>query len=283
MERIVIALGGNAIDSGNSGINEQIEKAVKAFSELADIISNNEVAITYGNGPQVGNIYEKGYDLDLSVAMSNGMLSYIISMAYDRAKYISGISKDIITMVTRTVVNPDIYTMKPVGRFYDKKIDDSYYYEINRGYRKRVKSPEPVDILEKSAISNLMANGFLPVAVGGGGIPVVQTLQYYSGFPGVIDKDLASALLGNLIDADTLMIITGVKNIYLDYSKKDGIIKSIDYDKMLDYYNTINFEEGTIKPKILAALKFLERGGRKVYITSIENIKNLNDGTVIYK
>ncbi len=283
MERIIIALGGNAIDTGNTNINDQIKKTVKAFSELSDIISNNEVAITYGNGPQVGNIYEKGYDLDLSVAMSNGMLSYIISMAYDTAKYISGISKDIVTMVTRTVVNPDNYTMKPIGKFYSEKIDDSYYYEINRGYRKRVKSPEPLDILEKSAISNLMVNGFLPVAVGGGGIPVTQNLQYYSGFPGVIDKDLASALLGNLIDADTLMIITGVKNIYLDFSKKEGIIKDISYSEMLDYYNKIQFEEGTIKPKIKAALRFLEHGGKKVYITSIENIKNLDEGTFIYK
>ena len=153
--------------------------------------------------------------------------------------------------------------------------------EMGKGYRKMVKSPEPVSILETDSIIHLMSNGYTPIAVGGGGIPVEKTLNGYGEFEGVIDKDLSSALIGTLIGAEDLIIITDVKNIYLDFASKTGAINKITYSEMKDYYNKIHFEEGTIKPKILAALQFLERGGKKVYITSINNIETMDTGTVI--
>ncbi len=284
MERIVIALGGNALDNGKSSIDEQIGKASETFLKLSEIINQNEVVITYGNGPQVGEIYDKtGYPLDISGSMSQGLLLHILAMAYGSLKLSGKLKKDMVPILTNTVIDENKFTLKPIGPFYDHKIDDTYAMEMNKGYRKMVKSPEPTNILEIHSISYLMSNGFLPLAVGGGGVPVEKTDKSYTGFEGVIDKDLSSSLLASLINAKEFIIVTDVSNVYLDFKNKTGPINKIGYKKMLEYYNKINFEEGTIKPKILAALKFIENGGEKVYITSIGNIDNMESGTVIEK
>ena len=158
-----------------------------------------------------------------------------------------------------------------------------YAMEINKGYRKMVKSPEPTGIMEIDSITYLMSNGYLPLAVGGGGVPVEKLDTGYAGFEGVVDKDLSSSLLANQLAAKKLIIITDVNNIYLDFKNKIDPINRIKYSELRSYYNKINFEEGTIKPKILASLKFIENGGEKVYITSIDNIDNMETGTVIEK
>ena len=282
MERIVIALGGNALDNGKSSIDEQIEKASETFLRLSEIINNNEVVITYGNGPQVGEIYDKtGYPLDISGSMSQGLLLHILAMAYGSLKISGKLKKNIVPILTNTVIDENKYTLKPIGSFFDHKIDDTYAMEMNKGYRKMVKSPEPLSILEIDSIINLVSNGYLPLAVGGGGVPVGILNGKYMGFQGVIDKDLSSSLLATLLNAKKFIIITDVNNIYLDFKNKSDPINKISYKQMLEYYNKINFEEGTIKPKILAALRFIEHGGEKVYITSISNIENMESGTVI--
>ena len=282
MSKRVIALGGNALDNGKSSIDDQMWKATETFYSLADIINNNESVITYGNGPQVGEILEKTlYPIGICGAMSQGFLLDIISRAYQSLKDFHILNKPPVPVLTHTVVNKANYTLKPIGPFYDHKIDDSYSMEMGKGYRKMVKSPEPVSILESDSITYLLSHGYLPIGVGGGGIPVEKTQNGYAEFDGVIDKDLSSALIGTLIAADDLIILTDVKNVYLDFASKSGAINKITYSRMLDYFNQINFEEGTIKPKILAALKFLKRGGKRVYITSIDNIKNMDTGTVI--
>ena len=282
MERIVIALGGNALDNGKSSIDEQIEKASETFLRLSEIINNNEVVITYGNGPQVGEIYDKtGYPLDISGSMSQGLLLHILAMAYGSLKISGKLKKNIVPILTNTVIDENKYTLKPIGPFFDHKIDDTYAMEMNKGYRKMVKSPEPASILEIDSIINLVSNGYLPLAVGGGGVPVEILNKKYMGFQGVIDKDLSSSLLATLLNAKKFIIITDVNNVYLDFKNKSDPINKISYKQMLEYYNKINFEEGTIKPKILAALRFIEHGGEKVYITSISNIENMESGTVI--
>lgn len=282
MERIVIALGGNALDNGKSSIDEQIGKASETFLRLSEIINNNEVVITYGNGPQVGEIYDKtGYPLDISGSMSQGLLLHILAMAYGSLKLSGKLKKNIVPILTNTVIDENKYTLKPIGPFFDHKIDDTYAMEMNKGYRKMVKSPEPSSILEIDSIINLVSNGYLPLAVGGGGVPVEILNGKYMGFQGVIDKDLSSSLLATLLNAKKFIIITDVNNVYLDFRNKTDPINKISYKQMLEYYNKINFEEGTIKPKILAALKFIEHGGEKVYITSISNIENMESGTVI--
>lgn len=282
MERIVIALGGNALDNGKSSIDEQIEKASETFLRLSEIINNNEVVITYGNGPQVGEIYDKtGYPLDISGSMSQGLLLHILAMAYGSLKISGKLKKNIVPILTNTVIDENKYTLKPIGPFFDHKIDDTYAMEMNKGYRKMVKSPEPSSILEIDSIINLVSNGYLPLAVGGGGVPVEILNGKYMGFQGVIDKDLSSSLLATLLNAKKFIIITDVNNVYLDFKNKSDPINKISYKQMLEYYNKIKFEEGTIKPKILAALRFIEHGGEKVYITSISNIENMESGTVI--
>ncbi|WMT50427.1 MAG: carbamate kinase [Ferroplasma sp.] len=282
MRKTVIALGGNALDNGKSSIKDQIEKATETFSRLAYILNNNESVITYGNGPQVGEIFEKtSYSLSICGAMSQGFLLHVISTAYQNLIDRDVLSKPAVPILSHTVINQNVYTMKPIGAFYDHKIDDSYAMEIGKGYRKMVKSPEPVSILEKDSVTYLMSNGYIPIAVGGGGIPVEKRSNGYTEFDGVVDKDLSSALIGTLIGAEDFIIITDVKNVYLDFASKTGAINKIGYSNMLNYYNKINFEEGTIRPKILAALKFLQRGGKRVCITSIDNIKTMDTGTVI--
>lgn len=282
MERIVIALGGNALDNGKSSIDEQIEKASETFLRLSEIINQNEVVITYGNGPQVGEIYNKtGYPLDISGSMSQGLLLHILAMAYGSLKLSGKLKKNIVPILTNTVIDENKYTLKPIGPFFDHKIDDTYAMEMNKGYRKMVKSPEPASILEIDSIINLVSNGYLPLAVGGGGVPVGILNGKYMGFQGVIDKDLSSSLLATLLNAKKFIIITDVNNVYLDFKNKSDPINKISYKQMLEYYNKIKFEEGTIKPKILAALRFIEHGGEKVYITSISNIENMESGTVI--
>ena len=284
MRKTVIALGGNALDNGKSSIEEQIEKATQTFSRLAEIVNCNDSVITYGNGPPVGEIFEKtSYPLGICGAMSQGFLLHLISTAYETLKDSGILNKTSVPVLTHTVINQNIYTMKPIGPFCDHKIDDSYAMEMGKGYRKMVKSPEPVSILEKDSITSLMSNGYIPIAVGGGGIPIEKTQNGYTEFNGVVDKDLSSALIGTLIGAENFIIITDVKNVYLDYASKTGVINKIGYSDMLNYYNKINFEEGTIRPKILAALKFLQRGGKRVYITSIDNIETMGSGTVIEK
>ncbi len=286
LERIIIALGGNSIDTGNSTNNDQIRYIENTFKKLEKIISENEVVLTYGNGPQVGNIYDRmkeEYSINLCDSMSQGLLSYIIANGYDKIKYEYGLSRDIIPVFTRTVIDENNYSLKPIGKYYNEKLNDNMVKLINKGYRFAVKSPEPLDILEKSAISSLLADGYVPLAIGGGGVPVVRELGYYKNFYGIVDKDLASSLLGTLIDADRLIIITGVNNVYINYGKNNQKpLKKINYNQLLNYYNENQFEEGTMKPKIRAALNFIRKGGKRVNITSIENVDRLDDGTTVY-
>ena len=121
------------------------------------------------------------------------------------------------------------------------------------------------------------------MAVGGGGIRVINNQNEYKGYDGAIDKNMTSSLLATSIGASEFIIITDVDNVYLDYRNKKGKINRIKYAEMLDYYNKINFAESTIKPKILASLRFIENGGTRVYITSIKNIGSIDTGTVIEK
>ncbi|MEM0139720.1 MAG: carbamate kinase [Ferroplasma sp.] len=283
MKRIVIALGGNAMDTTASGGNLEGLFLEEAFRILNKKIRENETVLTYGNGPQVGNIYDAGngkYNIGMAGAMSQGMLSSIICNAYDKIKYETGSSKDIAPIFTRTVVNENSYSLKPVGRYYQTRVNGSMMELPGRGYRMAVRSPEPVDILEKSAILSLLSDGYIPLAAGGGGMPVIKKLQYYSTYQGVVDKDLASSLLGTLISADNLIIITNVDYIYLNFGKKNQEkLEKISYGQMLEYYNTLNFEEGTIKPKIRAALDFIRKGGKSATIASLKSFAT--GGTII--
>lgn len=310
MDRIVIALGGNALLQKDdvASFETQVSRAMEAFRSLSTIISEYKAVITHGNGPQVGNILlqnehakEVAYPMPLHAcgSMSQGLIGEALSLAYDRVKFEEGLSKEITVLLTRTVVSEDDPAFKnpskPIGPFYTKDQADSLMSankwsmkeDSGRGWRRIVASPMPVEIVEKRTILHLLSDGFLPVGVGGGGIPVFKKNGYYEGAEAVIDKDLASAALATSIEAGSLLILTDVENAYLNFGKEDQkAIKEVSYSEMKEYYESGYFASGSMGPKIKAALNFIEKGGMTASITSLPNAyKAIKEdfGTVIHR
>ncbi|MGC8565378.1 MAG: carbamate kinase [Thermoplasmata archaeon] len=309
MEKIVIAVGGNALQRpGDKGTaEEQMKRAQETAESISWIFEDYEVALTHGNGPQVGAILlqnEQAKDivpqmpLDVCGAESQGMIGYMLEQGFNNAIKSKKINRDIITMLTRVEVDENDPAFrnpsKPIGPFYTRfqaqeiirekgwrMVEDS-----GRGWRRVVPSPEPLKIIEKDAILELMEAGFIVIAVGGGGIPVIKKNGNIIGVEGVIDKDLGAATLGKDINAKELIILTAVDRVFLNYGKENQKpIDRIDVKKLTEYYNQGHFKPGSMGPKILAALKFISYGGRRVLITSPEAMKDAFEektGTWIY-
>ncbi len=303
MAKILLALGGNALlENGERRTYDvQYMHALEAFKNIRNIVESNDIAITHGNGPQVGDIQNafelSGIDIKLhqSGAMSQGYIGEILENSYNEIKNKYKLKKNIYTIITRTLVDKDDVAFKnpekPIGKYYNEK--DSFnlknegftFKKFNDGYRRIVPSPDPVDILETDLINIIMENNDIPIAAGGGGIPVIYDNGKIHGVDAVIDKDLASSMLASKINADALIILTDVPYAYIDYGKpSQKPIKKIDYDLMLKYYNENQFQNGTMLPKIKGALNFIKNGGKKAIITSFENIQNSLEkisGTII--
>lgn len=306
----MIAFGGNALLQNGDipNFNNQYKRAYSAMSSIADIVSEYEAVITHGNGPQVGNILLQNeiaeetlpkMPLHTCGAMSQGLIAETILLAYDRIRSEKGISKEIASVIGRTLVsetdpafsNPS----KPVGPFYTA--EKAEYYMKNekwpmrefpqKGWRRLVASPEPLEIIEKRAIMNLLLNNFIPLSVGGGGIPVIRKGNAYQGVDAVIDKDLASSVLASDIGADTLLILTDVDSVYVDFNKPTSkALGRISSDEMQEICDTGQFEEGSMGPKVLAAMNFIRKGGQEVHITSLDNGKKAlkeGFGTTIFR
>lgn len=294
MERIVVALGGNALlHKGDPFSFEiQLERATQAFESLYRLISANEVVVTHGNGPQVGNILLQN-EFSSSVAsplplhscgaMSQGLIGEVLSLAYDKVKFKHAISKDLATILTRSVVDPDDPAFqnpsKPVGSFYTeeqamkmkKEQGWSVKEEKEKGWRRIVPSPVPIDILEKPAILALLSDGFVPLCNGGGGIPVTKAGSYYTGADAVIDKDLASSVLATIIESESLMILTDVEGAFISYgTKNQEMIGKTTPDELDEYRRKGEFSSGSMGPKIEAVSRFVRKGGKKALITSLE-------------
>ena len=302
MSKIVIALGGNALGKNPDEQQAVIEKTVK---HLVDIIeSGNEVVITHGNGPQVGMIYEsmKGDNIPFaeSGAMSQGYIGYQLQQTLKDELDKRGIKKSVVTVVTQVEVdkkdpafdNPT----KPIGAFLTKeeaeakrKIDKAIYKEdAGRGYRKVVASPKPKKILELTTIEKLMNEGTIVIACGGGGIPVIKTKEDgYEGIDAVIDKDRTSALLAKEINADKLLILTDVKKVCINYKKEN----ETQIDKMSVAEARVSmrheeFKEGSMLPKVEAAIDFAKSTEHEAIITSLDKAEEAlegKNGTLIYK
>lgn len=308
MERVVVALGGNALlHKGDPFSFEiQLDRATQAFENIHRLLLDNEVVITHGNGPQVGNIllqneYSAGVANPMPLhscgAMSQGLIGEVLTLAYDRVKYQRALSKEMAVVVTRSVVDPDDDAFrnptKPVGSFYTREeaikhrdMDGwNVREEPGKGWRRIVPSPVPVDILEKSAVLALLNDGFLPVCTGGGGIPVVKNGSTHTGVEAVIDKDLASSVLGTIIEADTLMILTDVDGAYLNYGKPDQRrIGNTSVEELENYRKNGEFSTGSMGPKIDAVLRFIRKGGKRAIITSLEQASQAlrgENGTVV--
>jgi carbamate kinase len=309
MKKAVIALGGNAISStGKEDIHEQFANTRKSLEGIVELIQEGfNLAITHGNGPQVGNallrVERTARDipilpLGVIVADTEGGMGYMIEQSLQNRLYRLGIKRDVVTIVTQVIVDPEdpsiINPTKFIGPFYTKKQAESirkmFHWVIKedagRGYRRVVPSPVPRSIVNKRIIQHLVDQGVIVVAAGGGGIPVYIELDgTYEGVDAVVDKDRASAVLAHDIDAQTLIFLTNVENVYLNFNTPEQIkLDQVTVAAIKEYLSEGQFPPGNMGPKIEAAINFLKSGGNEVIITTLDKAKKAlwrNAGTRI--
>jgi len=298
MKRIVIALGGNALQKPGeqASAENQRKTAAESAERIADMITDGyEVIITHGNGPQVGRIVQQNehsssltpaMPFDVCSAMSQGMIGYYVQQCLQNTLHRRNIAKDVISVVTQVEVDANdmgfLEPTKPIGCFYSqdelwekKKANPNLIFreDAGRGWRRVVASPKPVNIIEINAIRALLEKGVVPIAAGGGGIPISREDNGAAqGVAAVIDKDLTAELLAEKLDADVLLILTGVEKVCLHFGKPDEIkIDTLTAKDACRYIEEGEFAPGSMLPKIEAALKFISsKPGRKSLITSLE-------------
>jgi carbamate kinase len=288
----VIALGGNAIiPTGGSGtIEAQRELTSTSMRQVAElIISGRRVTITHGNGPIVGNIVERNeavkgrippMPLDVCGADSQGGIGYMIQQSLRNELSVRGVHREVVTIVSQVVVSEDDEAFqnptKPIGVFYGKEDADALardkgyrmIMDANRGYRRVVPSPRPLEIVEADIIARLIKSGAVVIAAGGGGIPVVRSGSEILGVEAVIDKDRAAAVLGEMIQAERLVILTSVPEVYVRFGMPEQkALRRIKLAEIKKLYERGEFPPGSMGPKIEAAIEFLESGGKRVIIS----------------
>ncbi|HLD84036.1 MAG TPA: carbamate kinase [archaeon] len=275
MEITIVAFGGNAISDPRKA-ESAAEQARKIESAILRLKGIPKMAITHGNGPEVGNLLlqqagGRRLPLDALVAMTQGQLGYWISQAVENV-----LDRKAVSIVTRVLVSPSDpgFSMpaKPVGPFYRRKIFRDMA-KTKDGWRRVVPSPMPLRILDIGAVRAVAEKGMVPVACGGGGVPVIKKGRKYAGVEAVIDKDYASALLGSEMGAKSLVFITNVDCVFLNYGAPgEAPVRAIRADDAEEYLRGGHFGEGSMKPKVQAAIDFIRKGGEKAVITSIGNL-----------
>ncbi len=308
MAKIVIALGGNAL--GNTPA-EQLELVRETAKPIVDLIQDgNEVVIAHGNGPQVGMINlgmsaaaeAKAIKSDMPFpecgAMSQGYIGYHLQNAIGNELVSRSIKKEVATVVTQVLVDENDKAFqnptKPVGSFYDKETAERIAKEkgfvmvedAGRGYRRVVPSPKPIDVIESTAVKELIRGGCVVITVGGGGIPVIRKNGLLYGTPAVIDKDFASEKLAEIIDADLLVILTAVPKVAINYRRPDEKwLSSMTVEEAEKLSAEGQFAPGSMLPKVQAAVMFAKsKKGRKCIITSLDKAKEAlagETGTVV--
>ena len=295
-ERIVIALGGNALGNNLPEQMIAVKQTAKAIADLSE--KGHQVVIAHGNGPQVGMIQNAMTELTRSdpekyipcplsvcVAMSQGYIGYDLQNGLREELLDRGINKGVATVLTQVEVDPEDPAFqnptKPIGAFMSKEEADALVKErdykvvedAGRGYRRVVASPKPVSIVEIQSIQDMVEAGLVVVACGGGGIPVFQTEGHHlKGAAAVIDKDFASEKMAEQLDADTLIILTAVEKVAINFNKPDQKwLDSMTPDEARKYMAEGQFAPGSMLPKVEAAVKFAEsRPGRRALITLLE-------------
>jgi len=294
MKVVVIALGGNAILKSNEKgtFQQQLKNINKTVKQLKLLLKKYRIVITHGNGPQVGNLLlqqEKSKEkippmpLDVCDAMTQGQIGYFLQMSLKNQ-----LNKSVATVVTQILVDKKDPAFKkptkPIGPFYSRKFFKNMIKE-EEGWRKVVPSPKPKKIIEIEGIKNLVKKGIIVIACGGGGIPVVLKERKLTGIEAVIDKDYASQKLATELKAETLILLTDIDYVYLNYGEKNQKpLRKIKVKKAIKYLKQGHFIEGSMKPKIEASIEFLRRGGKKVIITellSLEKALKNKAGTII--
>ncbi len=305
MPRLVIAIGGNSLipDGDHESVQDQYFAAAETDDHIASLVQQGwDVAISHGNGPQVGFILRRSemasselheVPLDFCGADTQGAIGYMLQQNLVNDFRQRGITKSVATIVTQVEVDANdpafAAPSKPIGSFMDeadaKRRQDEEGWDIRedagRGWRRVVASPQPMRIVELEVIKDLLNAGVVTIAVGGGGIPVVTNANGdLEGIAAVIDKDLASALLAGQVDADLLLISTAVEQVALNFGTPEQ--KWVDQFTLAEVKQYLaeggHFAEGSMAPKMRAVVQFLEAGGKEALITNPENLERAMAG-----
>jgi len=303
----VLALGGNAIlEAGQEARDDvQIANLQAAFRSMLPLLDRYpRMMITHGNGPQVGNILLRNelchaevpsMPLDVCVAESQGQIAYLALQAWDRACRSAGREVPMLPIITRTVVSADdpafLNPTKPVGPYYSKERalvlakEKGWVFreDVKRGGMRRVvPSPDVVKVAKEEHLRTLaesLTPPFVVLCGGGGGVPVVRNGAGFSGVEAVVDKDLASARLAEVLHADILIMVTDVEAVYLDFtSERPRPLRKVTADEMRRYAAEGQFPPGSMGPKVEAATRFVKATGRKAIITSADRLMDALDG-----
>jgi carbamate kinase len=296
---VVIAFGGNAlIQKGQSGTAEQqLDNLELPMDQIAKLSKDYDFVITHGNGPQVGNLLlqQESCDevpkmpLEVIGAMTQGQIGYMIESTLDTALMENGITDQLLaTLITYVVVdeNDPLFKnpTKPIGPFYTKEEAAGLPYtmkETDKGMRRVVASPKPVTIVETKEIKRLVADGFIVVCCGGGGIPVIQQGRKFTGVEAVIDKDLATSKLAQEIDADVFIICSDVPGAAINWGQEDeSLLGKISVSEMRKHVDDGQFPAGSMGPKVSAVMKFVEETGNRGVICRLEDIVSALEGEV---
>jgi len=298
----VVAIGGNAVNRpGEKPTAENMLSAIaEAMGYLVDMLDEYDIVITHGNGPQVGNILIQQemakevippFPIDVNDAQTQGSLGYMIVQALRNRLAERGLNREVAALITQIVVDKNDEAFKkpskPVGPFYTEEEARKLMTEkgwimkedAGRGWRRVVPSPKPLDIVEKEIIQMLLKNDVIVVAAGGGGIPVVRENGKLKGIEAVIDKDRASALLAIEINADELIILTGVEKVALNYGKPNQtFVDTLIVDDAMKYLKEGHFPAGSMGPKIEAAIDFVSATNKTCLITDMRKLKEALSG-----
>jgi len=299
----LIAVGGNSlIRAGEKGtIAQQLANTRRTAAAIVGLIRDGyHLVVTHGNGPQVGAALlrsERASDqvyshpLDVCDASTQGEIGYLLQQSVNNELSSAGLDVPVATVLTQVVVARDDPAMqhptKPIGPFYSRADAEErrrlFGWQIvedaARGYRRVVPSPEPIHIVELEVIRLLLDQGVLVIAVGGGGIPVVQSNGALEGIEAVIDKDRASALLASELGVDVFVISTDADSVYLDYKKPtERPLRRVTAEELEAHYRAGQFPPGNMGPKVESALRFLRNGGKEVVITSYERLCEAVEG-----
>jgi carbamate kinase len=312
--KIVIALGGNALQIGN-GVSpkDQLAACLNTAKNVVELVKQgHQIAIVHGNGPQVGEVvaiselahkYDNNHAVlpfDVCSSYTQGYIGYHLQNAirYELAK--NSINKEVVSIITQVEIDKNDKAFsnptKPIGSFYTKEQADELTATANhimkedagRGYRRVIASPKPLDIIEKDVIKNLYKAGVITICCGGGGIPVFRDKDQLIGVEAVIDKDFTAAKLSEIISADMLLILTAVDQVAINFNKSNQqYLTNMSVAEAKQYIAEGQFAPGSMLPKIEASLKFIESNNDgKILITSLENAAKAiigGSGTLIEK
>lgn len=308
-ETIVIALGGNALQAVGEAptIANQIKNIEVALENIIDLIQmGNKVIITHGNGPQVGRILLKeemcdsydlpASDLDICDAMSQASIGICIQQVLESKLKQRNINRGVVCVLTEVLVDENdeafLHPTKPIGPYYDevqaKELEETKGYKLVKTadgkYRRVVGSPKPQKILQLDSIKTLVDQGYIVICCGGGGVPVIEVDNHYQGIGAVIDKDMATSLLAQELNADKLVILTAVSNVYINYNTPNQMALTTTNVQMLEDHLD-EFEKGSMLPKVQSCINFTTKTGNISIITDLSSVYNAltthKSGTII--